>query len=69
MWGGNYSQLLLKILKGLPWEWIIEYILYMFFYPNVIHPDTLLCDMFPKKVVLDRNIISIGMHHCILGDV
>jgi hypothetical protein len=66
MWGRNYSQFLSKILKGLPWERLGEDIFYMFLCPNVLQPDTLLCDMFPKKVVLDRNMLGLGMHHWIL---
>ena len=45
-WGGNYSQFLSKILKGLPWERLSEDVCNLLFCLNIFQFDVVFCDLF-----------------------
>ena len=40
----------------------------MFFFPDIFQLDNFLCNVFPKKVKFDWNVLGLGVHNWILGD-
>jgi hypothetical protein len=69
VWDIKYSKFLSNIPKCISWERFGEDIWNIFFSPNVLQLDILLFDLFQQKIELDRNMLGLGMHHWIFGDI
>ena len=57
-----------EVLKSISWERLSKNVCNLFFCPDILQLDILFCDMFPKTVKLDWNVLGLGMHNWILGD-
>ena len=57
-----------EVLKSLSWERLSKNVCNLFFCPDIFQLHIIFCDLFPKKVKLDWNVLGLGVHNWIIGD-
>jgi hypothetical protein len=65
-WSRNNSKSLVKICKGFPWKQFCKDVFHLFFCAHIFNSDVLFCNMIPLKVILDWNVLCLGVHHRVL---